>query len=286
MRPMFAKLVLSLLPMRTLTAVVGWAARQSWSKHLIPWYIRRYQIDHSEAELVPSEYECLLDFFARRLREGARTVATTGVVSPVDGTVSACGHIRSGTLVQAKGCEYTLEALLGGADWAEIYRNGYYMTIYLSPRDYHRIHAPLPGIITRWRYIPGSLYPVNAAGVRHIPGLFTKNERLITQVESPFGRYAVVKVGATIVGSIRTEYGPEYLRPHRRRRLSVVDGTVEIPIERGDEIGRFEFGSTVVLLFEPGMIQNICVHKGEVVQMGQCVAHLAAAADPGKDREA
>jgi phosphatidylserine decarboxylase len=276
MKPMFAKLALRLLPKCTLTAVVGWAARQSWSKHLIPWYIRRYQIDDSEAELVPSEYPSLVDFFARRLREGARTVAKTGVVSPVDGTVSACGAIRSGTLLQAKGCEYTLEALLGGSDWAEIYQNGDYMTIYLSPRDYHRIHAPLPGTITRWRYIPGSLFPVNPAGVRYVPGLFTKNERLITQVESPFGRYAVVKVGATIVGSIRTAYGPEYQRPHRRRRQSVASGAVEIPVDRGEEIGRFEFGSTVVLLFEPGMIRNICVQRGETVQMGQRVARLVA----------
>ncbi|CAM3838774.1 archaetidylserine decarboxylase [Alicyclobacillus pomorum] len=274
MKSLLGKVTLKVLPKRALTAIVGSAARQPWSRHLIPWYIRHYQIDCTDSERAPGEYQCLVDFFARGLRAGARPVSASGAVSPVDGTVSEMGMMDRGTLLQAKGDKYSLESLVGGEDLAAEFRGGHYVTIYLSPRDYHRIHAPLSGTVTFWRYIPGTLYPVNASGVRNIRGLFTRNERLITKLETSLGNVAVVKVGATIVGSIRTPYGPSYEPPFRRRRLNMMSGTVCVPVHRGRELGRFEFGSTVILLFQPGMVESVHVRTGDVVRMGQKIAEV------------
>ncbi|GMA49099.1 phosphatidylserine decarboxylase proenzyme [Alicyclobacillus contaminans] len=275
MKSILGRVKLRVLPKRTLTEWVGHAARKRWSRHLIPWYIRHYQIDCSEAEHAPEQYRCLVDFFARGLRADARPIAESGVVSPVDGTVSEMGDIQSGTLLQAKGKTYSLRALVGGEDLADAFQAGSYITIYLSPRDYHRIHAPLDGRVTYWRYIPGNLYPVNAAGVAHIQGLFVQNERLITQLATDFGTLALVKVGATIVGSIRTPYGPQYERPMRRKQRCMQSQHVSLPVQRGRELGRFEFGSTVILLFPPGMVDQFTVRTGDIVRMGQQIAILA-----------
>ncbi|WP_290587175.1 archaetidylserine decarboxylase [Alicyclobacillus sp.] len=271
---MIARWTLGALPKRTLTACVGRVSRKRWSRHLIPLYMRCYRIDRSDLDRPPQAFDSLLEFFCRSLRAGARPVDPEGVASPVDGTVSCLGRIREGSLLQAKGCWYSLAALLGDAEDALEFQGGDYITLYLSPRDYHRVHMPITGVIRRWRYIPGRLYPVNPMGVASIPGLFTRNERLVTWVDSEQGTLAVVKVGATIVGSIRTEYGPGYRRPMRRRRLPVEEGLVEVPLERGREMGRFELGSTVILVFEPGMIESFCVRPGQRVRMGERLATL------------
>ncbi|SFU56739.1 phosphatidylserine decarboxylase [Alicyclobacillus macrosporangiidus] len=272
MKRALARWTLGALPKRTLTACVGRVSRCRWSRHLIPLYIRYYGIDCKDLERPPHAYDNLLEFFCRRLKSGARPVAGEGIVSPVDGTVSCFGRIREGSLLQVKGCTYTLAALLGDAQEAESFQGGDYITLYLSPRDYHRVHMPLPGVIRGWRYIPGSLFPVNPAGVRSIPGLFTKNERLITYVHTASGRFVVVKVGATIVGSIRTGYGPGYRGPVRRRSVRMESGSASLRLDRGEEIGRFELGSTVILVFEPGMVGAFRVHAGQWVRMGQMIA--------------
>jgi phosphatidylserine decarboxylase len=182
--------------------------------------------------------------------------------------------VEAGRLLQAKGCSYTLAALLGDARAAEPFYEGHYITLYLSPRDYHRIHMPVNGTVTRWRYIPGSLYPVNVSGVTHIDGLFTKNERLISFIESDRGSLAMVKVGATIVGSIRTPYGPAYAKPRQRQRHGILEGRPQLRLSRGEEVGYFEFGSTVILVMAPTVVSSFAVRAGDTVKMGETLAHL------------
>jgi phosphatidylserine decarboxylase len=158
--------------------------------------------------------------------------------------------------VQAKGIDYTAAALLGDAALARALEGGAWATIYLSPRDYHRIHFPLGGRILGWRYVPGRLWPVNAASVRTVPGLFAVNERLVTVLDTPLGRCAVVAVGATVVGRVRAYYDPTV--PHTNARRAAVrarDYEAPLPVEKGQELGAFEMGSTVILLFERGRVR-------------------------------
>jgi phosphatidylserine decarboxylase len=244
------------------------------SRKLIKPYIRFYQINTDEAEFQIHEYPTLTAFFSRTLKPGCRPICPTGVASPVDGTVSEFGAIQNDTLIQAKGRTYTLSALLGSRTEAQQFECGHYITLYLSPKDYHRIHMPLDGTLSRWRFIPGTLYPVNLTGVGCIPGLFAKNERLVTFAETTYGKMAIVKVGATIVGSIQTEYGPTFQNPWQRRKIRTLEGAARIRLKRGDEVGRFEFGSTVILVFERDMIQGFTVDKGASVRMGQSIATL------------
>jgi len=265
------RLTLYLLPKRTLTAAVAAFARSSLSRFIIPWYIRHYDIDTSDADLPVDAYGSLLGFFCRSLKAGSRPVETSSIVSPVDGVVSEMGRIQEGRLLQAKGCTYSLQALLGDDGLAMKFLNGSYLTLYLSPRDYHRIHMPVDGDIVRWKYIPGNLYPVNQSGVHSIPGLFTKNERLVTQIKMVSEEMALVKVGATIVGSIRTIYGPVFTSTWSRRRRFPEVGITQQAIQKGSEIGRFEFGSTVILLFQPGMSKTFSVQHGERIRAGQAL---------------
>jgi phosphatidylserine decarboxylase len=195
------------------------------------------------------------------------------LVSPVDGAVSQAGVAEGGRLVQAKGLDYTLEALLADPQLAARFRGGAFATLYLSPRDYHRIHFPLGGAIRGYRYVPGLLWPVNARSVRGVPGLFTVNERLVTVLETPLGACAVVAVGATIVGRIRAFYDPTIpvsnlpgARPVAR------DYPTPMPVEKGQELGAFEMGSTVILVLEPGrarlregLVEGARVRVGEAI---------------------
>lgn len=269
------RMALFLLPKRSTTAAVGYFARLRASRHLIPWYVRHYRIDASEADRPVAAYGSLVDFFCRHLKPGQRPIHPSGVISPVDGTVSEFGLIEDGCLLQAKHCAYSLAALLGSEVTAAEYDGGHYVTLYLSPRDYHRIHMPLSGTITAWRHIPGTLYPVNPTGVGAIPGLFTKNERLVTTVDTAYGHMSVVMVGATVVGSIRTDFGPEPESPFQRGMRSVREATLSRTLQRGEEMGHFEFGSTVVLVFQRHVIDSFCLVSGNPVRMGQCIASTA-----------
>jgi phosphatidylserine decarboxylase len=260
------------LPKRFLTALVGWFARRKTSRFLIPWFIKVYEIDVKEAELPLCEYKTWVEFFSRRLREGVRTISQTGIVSPVDGTASASGRLQDGKLIQAKGQLYSVNALLGNDIPADRFVGGQYITLYLSPHDYHRVHMPFHGQISGWTHIPGSLYPVNPAGVRSVAGLFTKNERLVLHINTVIGSFAMVLVGATIVGSIRTPFGPDYESPFLRSRRAVRNGTVDVQLQRGAEVGMFEFGSTVILLFPRDMPLTVQVEEGNTVKMGQTIA--------------
>lgn len=270
-----------ILPKRLLTALVGALAARPMSRRIIPWFVRHYGIDVTEAERPLDTYQTWIEFFARRLRPGVRTVAQAGVVSPVDGRASAHGAIVGETLVQAKGHVYQLSELVAGTDRAHRFSGGQYVTFYLSPRDYHRVHMPVSGEIVRWTHVPGQLYPVNPAGVRSIRGLFAKNERLIVELESEIGPCALVLVGATIVGSIRTSFGPVAANPFRRRQFGIQSEAVSIRLHRGDELGYFAFGSTVICLFPRHPTLHFRIGEGDCVQMGEVVADLG---DAGKRR--
>lgn len=209
--------------------------------------------DPEEAEAPPEDYETLNDYFTRRLRDGVRPVEAqedADVVSPVDGTLGAFGAIEEGTLFQAKGRSYRLVDLVDSAEQARRYDGGHYATIYLSPRDYHRIHSPVRGEVTGVSYIPGHLFPVNPFAVANIDELFAVNERLITHLETPsWGSVAVVKVGATCVGRIGLAYEGFHTNGRlRRRREFAPESSVEFV--HGEELAVFNLGSTVIVLIE------------------------------------
>jgi phosphatidylserine decarboxylase len=217
-------------------------------------FAARYRIDLSECAGLAG-FGTFGDFFSRPLLPGRRPIAPGAevLVSPVDGLVSQVGSATDGLLPQAKGIRYTVEALLGDAHAAARFRGGPFATLYLSPRDYHRIHFPLGGAVTGYRYVPGQLWPVNEASVESVPGLFTANERLVTFLDTPLGACAVVAVGATIVGRIRASYDPAVpVSNLPRARTAAHRYPRPLPIEKGQELGAFEMGSTVVLLLEPG----------------------------------
>lgn len=235
-------------------------------------------IDSEEAEAPPGEYETLNEYFTRRLRDGVRPVeadSDTDVVSPVDGTLGAFGAIEEGTLFQAKGRRYRLVDLVDSAEHARRFDGGHYATIYLSPRDYHRIHSPVRGEVMGVSYIPGHLFPVNPFAVDNIDELFAVNERLITHLETPsWGSVAVVKVGATCVGRIGLSYEGFCTNGKlRRRREFGTASTVEF--SHGEELGVFNLGSTVIVLVEePDFAFRDALGEETALRMGQCIGMM------------
>ncbi len=269
---------LRVVPKNALSRLVGGLTRARAPRPLrlaaMRAFAARYGIDLSECGDLDA-FETFSEFFARPLRPGLRPIAPGPevVVSPVDGRVSQAGRAGEGRLVQAKGIEYRLDALLGDGALAARFQGGPFLTLYLSPRDYHRIHFPLGGRVTGYRYLPGALWPVNAAAVRGVPGLFTANERLATLLETPLGACAVVAVGAAIVGRIRAYYDPSLpVSNLPRARPAARDYAVSIPVEKGQELGAFEMGSTVILLLEggraalrPDLAEGARVRVGEAI---------------------
>jgi phosphatidylserine decarboxylase len=221
-------------------------------------FARRYRIDLSECPPLES-YPTFGAFFARPLLPGRRPVAPGDAVpvSPVDAVVSETGQATGGRMIQAKGIDYTVAALLADEARARRFEGGAWATLYLSPQDYHRIHFPLGGRVTGWRYVPGALWPVNAASVRTVPGLFTVNERLVTFLDSPLGQVAIVAVGATVVGRVRAAWDPAVPVTDEAGARGPRGHDYPAPVEvaKGAELGAFEMGSTVILLFEPGRVR-------------------------------
>jgi phosphatidylserine decarboxylase len=248
-----------MLPRSRLSRLVGGAARMrslpGAQQAAIHTFAQQYGVNVEEAELPLEAYETFGDFFVRRLKPGVRPISPGDdvIVSPVDGTVSQVGIAEGGRLIQAKGRDYTLARLLNDEEEARRFEGGAWVTIYLSPRDYHRIHAPLPGKILGWSYVPGALWPVNRPSVRGVPELFAVNERAIVWMETPLGRVAVVAVGATIVGRIVLAF--DDLQTNQGKPARRVRYEEPIAIEKGGELGRFEIGSTVILCFEPGRVR-------------------------------
>jgi phosphatidylserine decarboxylase len=231
-------------------------SRIAWLKRTqIRTFLRFYAVNLAEAaEPDPLAYPSFNAFFTRALAAGARPIAPDrhAFVSPVDGAVSQCGPLAGDQIIQAKGQLYAVGELLAGADLdADRYRDGSFACLYLAPRDYHRIHMPITGRLLATRYVPGDLFSVNAATARAVPRLFARNERLISEFETEAGRIAIVLVGALFVGSIETAYCGE-VNPPPRRRKAVVDRPEGAgrTFAKGEEIGRFNMGSTVVIVAE------------------------------------
>ncbi|WP_295519966.1 archaetidylserine decarboxylase [Limnohabitans sp. Rim8] len=249
-----------LIPKQALTVFAGWVAGSQWGSvttGIIDRFVRRYKVNMAEAANPDTaSYKSFNEFFTRPLRDDARPWATAAFVSPVDGAISQCGPIAGDQVFQAKGHSYSTLALVGGdAALAAQFQDGEFATLYLSPRDYHRIHMPCAGRLTRMIHVPGDLFSVNPTTARGVPGLFARNERVVCVFEGDHGPFVMVLVGATIVGSMATVWhgvvNPP--RPGQVREWSYEMGN--IALTQGEEMGRFLLGSTVVMLFPQGMMQ-------------------------------
>jgi phosphatidylserine decarboxylase len=268
-----------LLPKQALTRFAGVVAGHrggAATTALIRWFIRRYGVNMAEAaQPDPAAYASFNDFFTRALRDGVRPLAQADLVCPVDGAVSQFGRISDGRIFQAKGHDYSATALLGGdAALAAHFHGGHFATIYLSPKDYHRIHMPMAGRLLRMVHVPGDLFSVNPVTARGVPGLFARNERVVCVFDGPHGPWVNVLVGATIVGSMATVWHGVVNPPRSGalRQWSYADQQVALP--QGAEMGRFLLGSTVVMLFpaSPGLRFNPAWASGAAVRMGQVMA--------------
>ncbi|TCP17243.1 archaetidylserine decarboxylase [Simplicispira metamorpha] len=268
-----------LLPQRALTTFAGRIASAqagSLTTALIRRFIARYGVDMSEAANPDiTSYASFNDFFTRALRPGARPLSKADLICPVDGAVSQFGAIDSDQIFQAKGHHYSTTALLGGdAALAAQFQNGHFATIYLSPRDYHRIHMPCHGQLRRMVHVPGALFSVNPTTARGVPGLFARNERVVCVFDSARGPFVMVLVGATIVGSMATVWHG-VVNPPRTGTLRSWDyaGKPPIKLRQGDEMGRFLLGSTIVLLLPPGPLHfNADWAPAHPVRLGQAMA--------------
>ena len=246
-----------LLPKQALTQLMGKLAGLeggSATTAVIRWFIQRYKVNMSEAlEADPAAYKSFNQFFTRPLRPGVRPLADADWVCPVDGAISQLGRITGAAgdqIFQAKGHHYSTQALVGGnAALAAQFAHGHFATIYLSPRDYHRIHMPCAGRLLRMIYVPGELFSVNPTTARGVPGLFARNERVVCVFENEDGPFVLTLVGATIVGSMATVWHGQVNppRPGKIREWDYAPG--KVTLRKGDEMGRFLLGSTVVMLF-------------------------------------
>ncbi|WP_148254805.1 archaetidylserine decarboxylase [Aidingimonas lacisalsi] len=239
------------LPHHLISRVVGMLAdtRIDWLKRLlITAFIRRFQVDMSQAlEPDPGAYATFNDFFTRALKADARPIGN-GIVSPADGTLSQAGRTHHGTLIQAKGQAYSITSLLGGdMRRAAPFRQGSFATIYLSPKDYHRVHMPVTGTLREMVYVPGRIFSVNQATADHVPNLFARNERLVCVFDTEEGPMAMVLVGAMIVAAIETVWAGQ-VTP-QSDQVQSIRFDAPITLEKGREMGRFKLGSTVVVCF-------------------------------------
>lgn len=277
----FSVLSQYLLPKQALTAFAGFVAsrERGWvTTEIIRWFVGKYQVNMSEAANSDiASYRTFNDFFTRALKTGARLLAQAELICPVDGAISQFGVIEHDQIFQAKGHHYSTTALVGGdAVLAAQYQDGSFATLYLSPKDYHRIHMPCDGRLTRMICVPGELFSVNPATARGVPGLFARNERVVCVFESARGPFVLILVGATIVGSMATVWhgvvNPPRGKAVREWRYPA-ESTPAIVLKQGDEMGRFLLGSTVVMLFPKGPLQfNPDWVPGRSVRLGEAMA--------------
>ena len=266
-----------LLPKQAITVFAGKVANIKggvWTARLINWFIARYKVNMSEAANSDiRSYATFNDFFTRALRSDARPLAQADFICPVDGAISQFGRIEIDQLFQAKGHTYSTTALVGGdRDLAAQFKDGSFATLYLSPKDYHRIHMPCDGRLTRMIYVPGDLFSVNPVTARGVPGLFARNERVVCVFDSEHGPFVLTLVGATIVGSMATVWHG-VVNPPRSREVRMWNYEQQnVTLKKGDEMGRFLLGSTVVMLFPKNAMQfnpqwspALAVRMGEVM---------------------
>lgn len=270
------------LPRHWLTAVIWRIARIRHPRikdFLITRFTSAFDVDLDEVKLnVPGDFATFNDFFIRELNEGARPIDddADAIVSPVDGTVSFAGKIRADSIFQAKGIDYSLGDLLAtDIEEAEHYVDGKSATIYLAPYNYHRVHAAVTGELVAARYVPGDLFSVNEATVSRVDGLFRRNERLIMHFRTEYGRVALIFVGALNVGSISTPWSGE-IRPRKTGVVDVLDLTgYPTAVEKGDLLGWFNMGSTVILLMPKGVCEwDDDLKPGETLRMGVEIGEL------------
>ena len=267
-----------LLPKRLLTLLAGLFASSRLGR-LTTWVIRRfvdrYRVNMGEAANPDiTSYASFNDFFTRALKPGVRPLATADLICPVDGAISQFGPILKEQIFQAKGHAYSTTALVGGdATAAARFHNGHFATLYLSPRDYHRIHMPCAGELTRMVHVPGDLFSVNPTTARGVPGLFARNERVVCFFESTDGPFVLVLVGATIVGSMATVWHGQ-VNPPRTGILRQWDYPKgQVSLQQGQEMGRFLLGSTVVMLFPAGPLSfNVAWEPGRPIVLGEAMA--------------
>jgi len=269
-----------ILPKHLLSRLVGaLAAAEAGvvTQFFIRIFIKAFKIDMTEAQWEdPSAYRTFNEFFTRPLKDGIRPIVEgdDALCHPVDGAVSQFGDIIGDDIFQAKGHKFSLTTLLGGKpELAECFKGGKFATIYLAPRDYHRIHMPVDGVLTDTLHVPGELFSVNPLTAANVPGLFARNERVVTLFDTPAGKVAMVLVGATIVASIETVWAGTITPPAGKYVQHWQYGDENIALAKGEEMGRFKLGSTVVLCFEPNKIEFDDISAGAETRLGKLLAH-------------
>ena len=271
------------LPHHLLSRLVLWATRQESraTPAAIRWFARKFDVDMKDAvEEELGSYTSFNRFFTRALKPEARPIdqQANSICSPADGRISAIGEITDGRIYQAKGRDYSLDVLIGGdQSAAQRLANGGFATIYLSPRDYHRLHMPVAGTLLSQTHIPGRLFSVGPHTVRALPNLFARNERVIAQFETEAGLIALVLVGAINVAAIETVWHG-LVTPPQRRSMSTVNYPDEqaVNLAKGDEMGRFNMGSTIIVLMENPVAWRVDMQPGDAVRMGQFLGNLPA----------
>jgi phosphatidylserine decarboxylase len=275
-----------ILPHRALSRVVYWATRWTfapWKNFLIGQIVRRYQVNMGEAARPdPRVYPSFNAFFTRSLRDDARTADPdpAAVISPADGRISQAGAIVEGRIILAKGRDYTVGELLADDAAAKPYRNGRFVTVYLSPRDYHRVHMPLTGTLTETVHVPGRIFSVAPFAVEGIPRLFARNERLVCHFEGEHGPFALVMVGAILVSSVSTVWDGLVIPPYAasvKRKSFAGQG---ITLQRFAEMGRFNMGSTVIVLLPEGVAELEPLVPQQVVKLGERLGVCVAGTKP------
>lgn len=273
-----------LLPKQAITALAGKLAHLqggSITTSVIRWFVKRYNVNMAEAANPDiNSYRSFNEFFTRPLREGARPITKADFICPVDGAISQFGMIEKDQIFQAKGHHYSTTALLGGdANAAQQYENGYFACLYLSPKDYHRIHMPCDGTLLKMTYVPGDLFSVNPTTAQGVPNLFARNERVVCEFSSAqHGNFVMVLVGATIVGSMATVWHTAQdgiINPPRLPDIHSWHYTDKnITLKQGDEMGRFLLGSTVVMLFEQDTLQfNASWQPERAIKLGEVMGN-------------
>ncbi len=271
-----------LFPKQALTHFAGWVAgkeRGRVTTWIIQRFVAKYDVNMGEAlESDIAHYKSFNEFFTRALKPGARPLAQANLISPVDGAISQFGKIEGDQIFQAKSHNYTTTALVGGdATLAARFAHGSFATLYLSPKDYHRIHMPCDGRLTRMIYVPGDLFSVNPTTARGVPGLFARNERTVCVFDTARGPFVLVLVGATIVGSMATVWHGVVNPPRTGELREWRYDDQNITLKKGEEMGRFLLGSTVVMLFpEPPLAFNPQWSPTRPIRLGEAMANFAA----------
>lgn len=272
-----------LVPQHALSRFAGMLSHCEipWLKnYLIQWFLKRYNVNLQEAiESDPYAYPSYHEFFIRQLKPHLRPIdpSPVSITSPCDGAISQIGKIEQGTLVQAKNKSFSVSALVGDAEDAKCFEKGHFTTIYLAPIDYHRVHMPLSGTLTHLRYIPGDLFSVNPLTTDHVDNLFARNERVVCFFKHDHRSFAIILVGAMIVGSIFTRWGGN-IKPYRGKEILNISypQTPEqhIRLDKGDEMGYFALGSTVIVLLDENMHWEYDLSENSRLVVGQAIGHL------------